>query len=82
MNMKKFLLMVLPLLPSRVNIISHEMADDTSKSLKIRLVTHSHGENYSGSLITCRPMLVALSLLVLGVKDTVPLGAFCASVSG
>lgn len=68
MKMKKFLLMILPhpSLPSRVNIVSHETADDTSESLKIRLVTLSHRENSRGNIFTCRFVLLALSLLVPG----------------
>lgn len=68
MRMKKFLFMRLPHppRPSRVNIVSHETADDTSESLKIRLVTLSHREDRRGNIFTCRYVLVALSLSVLG----------------
>lgn len=44
MKRKKLLLLVPCPLPSRVNIVSHETADDTSDSLKIRRVTLSHRE--------------------------------------
>lgn len=67
-KMKKFPLMMIPHppLPSRVNTVSHETADDTSESLKIRLVTLSHREDSRGNIFTCRLVLLALSLSAPG----------------